>query len=63
MIKMTVCCSLLLLFCSSMAAVTQDVLSSIESSVKDNEPTWQLSAKEQQPKSTIYRGKREMKTL
>ena len=40
-----------------MAAVTQDVLSSIEGSIKNNEPTWQLSAKERQPKSTIYRWK------
>lgn len=57
MITISVCCSLLLLFCSSMAAVTQDVLTSIEGSIKDNEPTWQLSAREQQPKSIIYRWK------
>jgi len=32
-------------------------LRSIEDSVKINDPTWQLSAREQQPKSTIYRWK------
>ena len=57
MITMPVCYSILLLFFGSMAAVTQDLLSLIEGSVKDNEPTWQLSAKERLPKSTIYRWK------
>lgn len=51
------CCSLVLLFCNSMAGVTQDILPSIEDSIKSNEPAWQLSAKERQPDSTIYRWK------
>ena len=40
-----------------MAGVTQAILPSIEDSIRSNEPTWQLSAKERQPKSTIYRWK------
>lgn len=40
-----------------MAGVTQDILPSIEDSIKGNEPAWQLSAKERQPDSTIYRWK------
>ena len=51
------CCSLVLLCCNSMAGVTQEKLPSIEDSIKSNEPSWQLSAKERQPDSTIYRWK------
>lgn len=56
MTRTLVCCFLLVLvlFSGSMA---QDVLSLIENAVKVNEPTWQLSATERQPTSTIYRWK------
>lgn len=52
-----VCCFLLVPLCNPMSAAPQGVLLAIEGSVKSNEPAWQLSEKEQQPNSTIYRWK------